>query len=591
MENQVPQRGGAFLLEEIGPERILTPEELPADARLMAKTMEEFVRREVLPQIDRLEAHEPGLMRSLLQRAGELGLLSGGLPERYGGLDLPKSTLALLTEKAADYASFSISLGVHAGVSMFPLLFFGTEVQKQRYLPGLASGERIGAYALSEANSGSDALSAQTKAALTSDGTHYLLNGTKFWITNAGFADLFTVFARVDGEQFTAFLVERDFPGVSVGPEEHKLGLHGSSTCRLILENAQVPVENVLGEIGKGHRPALYALNMGRFNIGVGALGASKALLKIATQYAKQRVQFGWPIAQFGLIQQKLAEMAMRIFVLESMVYRVAGYWDTLFGRIDAAAADAQERLQAASEEYAIECAVLKFVGTEVLDYVVDETLQIHGGFGYSEEFPVARAYRDARVHRIFEGTNEINRLNLFGQVRRRWLSGRLDITQALESVKSRLAETIATGAGSVAEADEVAGRVRQIREMILYTLGQAWESWGERLSEQQEVSAALADMEAALFALESAWLRCRKRPPQDANLPPMLAATQVYAHDACAQVERWARTIFASLGSEVESADHLQSLQTLLPRPFLNTIALRRQVAAAVLEREGYPW
>src|SRR5579884_1154472 len=503
---------------------------------------------------------------------------------------MPKTAMTLLTEKAYADPSFAISVGVQTGISMLPLLFFGTPEQKQKYLPQLASGEKIGAYCLSEANSGSDALAAQAKATLAPDGKRYLLNGTKMWITNGGFADLYTVFAKIDGEQFTAFLVERDTPGLSLGKEEHKLGLRGSSTRRVILENAPVPVENVLGEIGKGHQPALYSLNIGRFNIGAGALGASKEALRIATQYARQRVQFKQPIAHFGMIQYKLAEMALRIFVLESMIYRIAGYWDRIFGQIDASAPDAGTKYRAASEEYAVECAIIKFFGTEALDYVVDEGLQIHGGYGYSEEFPMARAYRDARINRIFEGTNEINRLTVMDQLLRRAQRGRLPLSEAIAAQHSSVTNPAAKGSRDLEEI-EIGGR--QLRRAILYTIGQAWEAFGEKLPEQQEVSAALADMAAALFGLESAYLRLRKLEASSASesYAAMLAAARVYGSDAYDQVDRSARYVLAALGTGDALSSRLDTLSGLLSPPAVDTVALRRQIAALVIERDGYPW
>jgi alkylation response protein AidB-like acyl-CoA dehydrogenase len=588
-----PPVGCAFLVEETAPEQILTPEELPADARLMAKSIEEFVRKEVQSQSDRIEEHEEGLMRCLVQKAGALGLLAADVPELYGGLGLSKSTITLIIEKAALNASFSVSIGAHTVIGTLPLLYFGTAEQKQKYLPKLATGEVIGAFALSEANCGSDALSSQTRATLSPDGKHYLLNGTKMWTTNAGFADLFTIFAKIDGEQFTAFLVEKDTPGLSLGREEHKLGIRGSSTRRVILDNAQVPVENVLGEAGKGYRVALYVLNIGRFNLGAGGLGSSKEVLRIATQYAKQRVQFGRPIAEFGLIQHKLAEMAVRTFVLESMLYRTAGYWDAHFGQIDASAPDANDRFRAAAEEYAVECAIMKFFGSEVLDYVVDEGLQIHGGFGYTEEFPMARAYRDARINRIFEGTNEINRLTVLDQLMRRAQRGRLGLPQAAAKVKDAILSPPSIGGqGGFSEPlEEVGSWVTAIRNTTLYVAGQAWEALGEGLGEQQEIVAAIADMTAALYALESAWLRIGKRRGARVESLEMLAAVQIYGNDVSAQVEQSARYALAAFSEGDTLRTHLSTLRRLLKPPSMNTVRLRRQIAQAVIERDGYVW
>lgn len=600
MVERCPPVGGAFLIEEALPEQTFTPEEITAEARMMARSVEEFLRKQVLPLADRIEAHEEGLMRSLLQEAGKLGLLGADVPEIYGGLGLPKSTITLLTEKIALNASFSVSVGAHTVIGTLPILYFGTPEQKHKYLPRLATGEIIGAFALSEANSGSDALSAQTRATLSPNGKHYLLNGTKMWTTNAGFADLFVIFAKIDGEQFTAFLVEKDYPGVSLGREEYKLGIRGSSTRRVVLENARVPVKNVLGEVGKGHRVALYVLNIGRFNLGAGALGSSKEILHIATQYAKQRVQFGRPIADFGLIQHKLAEMAIRTFVLESMTYRTAGYWDARFSAIDADSPEADGCFRAAAEEYAVECAILKFFGSEVLDYVVDEGLQIHGGYGYTEEFPMARAYRDARINRIFEGTNEINRLTVLDQLLRRAQRGRLALSQAAAKVREAILahpyEAGPQGGSSPGIVDnplqEIGGWVKQMRHAILFTAGTAWETYGEQLTEKQEIVAAIADMAAALYALESAWLRCGKMEPESRaeSREWALAATQVYGSDACAQVERWGRYVLAACSAGDSLRANAAVLRRLLKLPLIDTLSLRRKVAERVLAKEAYP-
>jgi alkylation response protein AidB-like acyl-CoA dehydrogenase len=585
--------GGAFLIEEAPSEPIFTPEELPAEARLMARSVEDFLRKQVLPLSERIEAHEEGLMRSLLQEAGKLGLLGADVPEIYGGLGLPKSSITLLTEKIAVNPSFSVSVGAHTVIGTLPILYFGTPEQKQTYLPRLAKGEIIGAFALSEANSGSDALSARTRATLSPDGTHYLLNGTKMWTTNAGFADLFVLFAKIDGELFTAFLVEKEYPGVVLGREEHKLGIRGSSTRRVVLEDARVPVKNVLGEIGKGHRVALYVLNIGRFNLGAGALGSSKEILRIATQYAKQRVQFGRPIAEFGLIRHKLAEMAIRIFVLESMLYRTAGYWDARFSAIDATSSEADLLFRAAAEEYAVECAIVKFFGSEVLDYVVDEGLQIHGGYGYTEEFPMARAYRDARINRIFEGTNEINRLTVLDQLLRRAQRGRLALSQAAAKVREAVLSAPPTGIETARDSlQEIGEWIKQMRYAILFTAGTAWETYGEQLTEKQEIVAAIADMAAALYALESAWLRCGKmgREPRGENQKWAMAATQVYGNDACAQVEQWGRYVLAACGAGDSLRTNVAMLRRLLKPPLMDTFALRREVAGLVLQKEAYP-
>ncbi len=611
MSKRHAANGGDFLLRQAAPEEIATPESLTAESRLIARTMEEFTRREVGPVIARLEAQEPDLLPVLLKKAGGLGLLAGGTPERYGGLGLSKSALALLTEKAAPYLSFAISMGVHAGVATLPLLFFGTEAQKAHYLPQLASGERLGAFALSEASSGSDAFAARTRAVLSPEGTHYLLTGEKLWTTNGGFADLFTVFAKVDGEQFTAFLVDRETPGLVIGREEHKMGLHGSSTRRILLQDAQVPVANVLGEVGRGHRPALYALNVGRFHIGVTALGAAKECLRAATQYASQRAQFGRPIAAFPLIRQKLATLATRIYLLESMAYRVAGCWDNHAGGATAgssasaagtdfeAASDA--RFLQASEEFAIECAILKFFGTEVLALAADESLQIHGGFGFSEEFAAARMYRDARVFRIFEGTNEINRLTVLDQLLRRNASGRLDLASAglpgaaSSSNAGRLSDAPHAGEPSDLLA-EAGACVRSLRAVIGEVLRAGRESQGARLGENQAFAAPVADLAATLFALESAWLRASQKAGEtgDSTKPGTDLATAMvlnFASEAGAQTEITLRAACAALQTGPFLSLDSDALNALRRLPVRSPAPFQEQIAQAVIEKEGYPF
>jgi alkylation response protein AidB-like acyl-CoA dehydrogenase len=508
-------------------------------------------------------------------------------------LYLPNSTITLQTEKVSLAASFAVTVGAHTQIGTLPILYFGTEEQKRKYLPGLACGEIIGAFALSETESGSDALAAKTQATLTPDGKHYVLNGTKMWISNAAFANLFTIFAKADGDQFTAFLVERDTPGLSIGREEHKLGIRGSSTCRVILEDVKVPVENVIGEVGKGYRVALYILNIGRFGLGAGALGTSKELLRLSASYANQRVQFGAKISSYGLIQHKLAEMAVRLFVLESMLYRTAGYWDLLFAGVDAGAEGAADALRAATEEYAIECAILKFYGSEVLAYVADEGLQIHGGYGYTEEFPMARAYRDARINRIFEGTNEINRLTVLDQAMRRAQKGRLALPQAAAKLKEAVLDITPTSVGlDLDPLDEVGEWVRQIRNATLYAAGQAWETLGVKVADLQEVVAAVADMAAALLALESGWLRARKLASAGSPKAVLaLAAVRVYGAEACAQVEQLARYVVCAISDGDTRRTHAAVLKRLLKPPLVDTVELRRELARAVIESEAYPW
>ncbi len=582
-------RGGEFLLREIEPSQVFTPEDFTSEDLAIAQAAEDFVRGEVQTRNAEIEKQAEGVTVGLLKKAGELGLLSGDLPEAYGGLNLSKTTSTLLAEKMSLQASFAVSWGAHVGIGTLPILFFGTPEQKQKYLPKLATGEMIAAFSLSEANCGSDPLSARTRATLSPDGKYYLLNGEKMWTTNAGWADLFIVFAKVDGEKFTAFIVERNFPGVSVGREEHKLGIKGSSTRRVILENAQVPVENVLHEIGKGHHVAFGVLNIGRFKLAAATLGGAKEALTIATRYAKDRQQFGQPIANFGLIRQKLAEMAIQIYALESTVYRTAGMLDEVFHGIDATAPDANAQYREADEEYPVECAILKVFGSEVLDLVADETMQIHGGFGYTEEFPAAQIYRDSRINRIFEGTNEINRLLMLDQLMRRALKGKLPgLMEKIQALRAELNQPQMPTPDPVDPLEAIGRYVVNAKKAVLITAGMAAEQVGMELEEKQEIVGHLADCLIQLYAMESVWLRTRKLQQKGLDITIPLAMARVFAYDAFDKIEASARRAIHSFAE----GDMLQILLTALKRytrrtTEVNTMALRRQIADYVIQHE----
>jgi hypothetical protein len=551
---------------------------------MMARAAEEFMDKEVLPQVEAIERQAEGVTPRLVRQAGALGFLGMEVPEEYGGLGLGKTSSCAVEEQLGRLGGFGVSCGAHAGIGTLPIVYFGTEEQKRKYLPKLASGEFIGAYALSEANAGSDALSLRTKATLSADGKHYVLDGTKMWTTNAGWADLFIVFAKVDGQHVTAFIVERTFPGVATGREEHKLGIKGSSTRRTILDNAPIPVENVLGEVGKGAYIAFNILNMGRFKLGAGNIGGAKDALRQATRYALERQQFGKPIASFGLIQHKLAEMATRIFAGESMVYRTAGMIDAVLetGEMSDAMTPAFPR---GIEEFAVECSIIKVACSEVLDYVVDEAVQIHGGYGYTEEFPAARAYRDARINRIFEGTNEINRLFIPTMLMRRAQRGRLPLIPAMGKVSKEILDLSPFDGGT--DGDELRtarSLIANAKKLILFLSGVAYQRFGDRLMEEQEVLACLSDLIIDTYAAESAVLRAMKHP---SSVLRDLALT--FVNDAVGRMELSARQALSASAQGDELRGHLGIVRRLLRWQPVNTVATRRRIAQRLCEVGSY--
>jgi len=503
-------KGGSFLLETPQPSDVFTPADLTDDQKLIGQTAEEFVVQEVLPVVKELENKKPGLMPELVKKGGEVGLMGGGVPEEFGGAGLDKISTTVLTEKLSIYGGFAVTHGAHAGIGTLPIVYFGTEAQKKKYLPKLATGEWIGAYCLSEPQAGSDAQNSLTRAELNNEGTHYILNGQKMWITNGGFADVYIVFAKVDGEKFSAFIVERTFPGFKPGNEEHKMGIHGSSTTPIFLENCKVPKENLLHEIGRGHIVAFNILNAGRFTLGASCVGGSKHVLMTASRYAKERKAFGKQIGDFGLMKEKLAEMAIQIFAVESMVYRSAGNIETAMTAASGSGDKIQNTMKVL-EEYAIESSIAKVYGSEMLDFVVDEAVQIFGGYGFHEEYPVCRAYRDSRINRIFEGTNEINRMLIIQMLMKRAMGGQL----ALIPAAMKLADEILAGP-SFEEAPEgvLAAESRVVansKKMFLQAAGGAVQKFREKLADEQELIGALSNIVMEIYAMESSLLRAQK--------------------------------------------------------------------------------
>jgi len=535
----------------------------------------------VLPAAADIEAKKFGVTKHLLRKAGELGLLAVDVPEAYGGLEMDKVTSALVAESLSKNASFSVSFGAHSGIGTLPLVWYGTEEQKQKYLPKLATGEWIAAYALSESSSGSDAMNIRTRAALSADGKHYVLNGEKMWISNCAFADLFTVFAKIDGEKFSAFLVERDMPGLSIGAEEHKLGIRGSSTCPLILNECKVPVENLLGEIGKGHYIAFNILNIGRFKLGAGAVGGARTALQHGIQYAKERKAFGKSIAEFGLIQEKIAECATGIYVGESLTYRTIGMIDAALRDIDHRAPDASRQIQKCIEEYAVECSILKVWESEMLDMAVDHVVQIYGGYGYVEEYPAAGAYRDARINRIFEGTNEINRLIITGWLMKRAMSGQLALLPAIKRVTDEVMEMQSAFDDSQGTLAAERRMLANAKKLTLFAAGTASQKHMQDLQDQQEIMGALADCIIEVYALESCLLRSEKL---GSTARHQIAMTKLYAAKAMQIVESSARKVIAA----VAEGDMLRTQMAILRRfckyEPSDTIALGRQVARHTL-------
>ncbi|HKW65015.1 MAG TPA: acyl-CoA dehydrogenase family protein [Candidatus Acidoferrum sp.] len=585
-------KGGSFLLESPQAADVFTPADLTDDQRMIGQTAEEFVVKEVFPFVKDLENKKPGLMPELIKKGGEVGLMGGGVPEEFGGAGLDKIATTVLTEKLSIYGGFAVTHGAHAGIGTLPIVYFGTEAQKKKYLPKLATGEWIGAYCLSEPQAGSDAQNSLTRAELNAEGTHYILNGQKMWITNGGFADVYIVFAKVGGDKFTAFIVERTFPGFKPGNEEHKMGIHGSSTTPIFLENCKVPKENVLHEIGRGHIVAFNILNAGRFTLGASCVGGAKNVLTTASKYSKERKAFGKQIGDFGMMKEKLAEMAIQILAVESMVYRSAG---NIEGAMNAAAGsgDKIQNTMKVLEEYAIESSIAKVYGSEMLDFVVDEAVQIFGGYGFHEEYPVCRAYRDSRINRIFEGTNEINRMLIIQMLMKRAMGGQLPLIPAA----MKLADEILAGPsfeetpeGVLADEGRV---VANVKRMFLQAAGGAVQKFREKLADEQELIGSLSNMVMEIYAMESTLLRAQKSAATkgEAAAQTMIDAAKAFINDAAERVEHEAKRAIAAVHEGDMLTTQMAVLKRFAKRAPVNSIALRRKVAAAVQSQDRYPF
>ncbi|MED3573760.1 acyl-CoA dehydrogenase family protein [Cytobacillus praedii] len=583
-------KGGSFLIEDVTYNQVFTPEDYTDEHKMIAKTTEDYVVNEVLPQVPYLEKHEFERSVKLLQQAGELGLLGVDVPEEYGGLGLDKVSSALIAEKMSIAGGFSITHGAHVGIGSLPIVLFGNEDQKQKYLPALATGEKIAAYALTEPSSGSDALGAKTVAKLNAAGTHYVLNGEKQWITNAGFADVFVVYAKIDGDKFSAFIVEKEFPGVSTGAEEEKMGIKSSSTRTLILQDAEVPVENLLGEIGRGHIIAFNILNIGRYKLGVGALGASKRALEITIPYTNQRQQFKTPISSFNLTKEKLGTMASKVYAAESSIYRTVGLFEDRMSKLSDEEAKTGKAVAQSIAEYAIECSLGKFFNTEVLDYVVDEGVQLHGGYGFMEEYEIARAYRDSRINRIFEGTNEINRLLVPGTFMRKAFKGELPLFEKAMALQEELMMMMPEEPGDAPLAQEKY-LVKNAKKIGLLAAGLAAQKYGKALDQEQEVLVNIADIVSNAYAMESAVLRTEKAIEKDGaeKSKQKLLYTQIFCQEAFNKIEQDAKETLVAVETGDTLRMMLSSLRKFTRHTPINVIAKKREAAEKLIDAEKF--
>ncbi len=585
-------KGGSWLIEETSSENVFVPEDLSEEQRLLAQTAEEFMNKEVVPRARDLEEKKIETNIELLRKMAALGFLGIDIPEKFGGMEIDKVSGIVLAEKLAHEGSFACSHGGHTGIGSWPLIYYGTEAQKQKYLPRIASGELLSAYALTEPHCGSDAMAISTRAELSADKKSYTLNGTKMFITNAGFADLFVVFAKVGGERITCFLVEKNFPGVSTGAEEHKMGIMGSSTRSLILEDAGVPAENVLGEIGKGHKIAFNCLNMGRLKLGAGAVGGCKFCLGYSVRYAKERLAFGKPIAEFGLIQQKIAEGCIRIFATESMAYRTAALIDAALTGLSHGSSESSQQMLKGIEEYAVECSIMKVMGSEFLGYVCDEAVQIYGGYGYSKDYPVERFYRDARINRIFEGTNEINRLLIPGMLLRRAMKGEIPLIPAAQKLMGELMELPPMEEETGELLAEEKRFVKNSKKVALMTAGAAVQRFLDKVSDEQEIMGHLANLLMDVYACESSLLRTLKvvAAQGEENARLHIAMTRMYITEAASRIESEAKSALAAIAEGDAFRTQLMALRRFSKYQPANRVSLGRLVARAALDADGWP-
>ena len=584
------KKGGAFLIEDTNENEVLIPENFPEELNMFRKTAADFVEKEVMPHKDEIEAQNFDVVKQLMRKAGELGLLGVDVPEKFGGMGLDKTSSTLVAEEIGKAGSFAVTQGAHTGIGTLPIVYFGTEEQKAKYLPKLASGEWIGAYCLTEPNSGSDALGARATAELDESGKYWILNGTKQFITNGGIAQSYIVFAKVDGKEFTAFIVDRDTEGLQIGPEEKKLGIKGSSTTPVILDNCKVPKENLLGEIGKGHLIAFNILNIGRFKLGAAAIGASKLAFKEAINYAKTRVQFKQPIANFGAIKEKLANMGIKIYAGESAVYRTVGMIDDILHEIDENDPEFNKKTLKGIEEYAVECSIIKVYGSEAADYVIDENLQIHGGYGYSQEYNAERYYRDNRINLIFEGTNEINRLLIPGMLFRRAMKGELPLVQAAQKVVDDIlsGNIVLFFEEDENEMDIMKRIIDNAKKMCLFVAGSAAQKFGQKLIHEQEIVMRLADMIIETYVMESAYLRTKAMLEKGAT-DIYLKLTKAAVYEGLEKMHFWGRQAL----SAIEEGDMLRTQLTMLRKftrfPQIDLIHLKREIADYFIEKEEY--